>query len=156
MSTPQHHIFLENWRKLFHNYIIKNTLPQKQSLYSLFFTVFHNLNINAMEKKKQSEIYFFLILAPDKGLFNFSNQKYQYFSCFYTKHTVFDLITAHTPIRGQSSNSIVFRLQPVYFCLLLYKGICYEYSFELHRLVDAIQMSTHNICFYKENQKKIA
>ena len=26
--------------------------------------------------------------------------------------------------------------------------------FELHRLVDAIQMSTHNKCFYKENQKK--
>ena len=24
----------------------------------------------------------------------------------------------------------------------------------MHRLVDSIQMSTHNICFYKENQKK--
>ena len=32
----------------------------------------------------------------------------------------------------------------------LYKGICCEYPFELHRLVDAIQMSTHNICLYKE------
>ena len=41
----------------------------------------------------------------------------------------------------------------VLFCLLLYKGICCGYSFELHRLVDAIQMSTHNICVYKENQK---
>ena len=29
--------------------------------------------------------------------------------------TVFNLITAHTPISAQSSNSIVFRLQPVYF-----------------------------------------
>ena len=29
----------------------------------------------------------------------------------------------------------------------LYKGICCGYSFELHRQVDAIQMSTHNICF---------
>ena len=29
-------------------------------------------------------------------------------------------------------------------------------SFELHQLVDAIQMSTHSICLYKENQKKIA
>ena len=28
------------------------------------------------------------------------------------------------------------------------------YPFEFHRLVDAIQMSTHNIFFYKENQKK--
>ena len=26
--------------------------------------------------------------------------------------------------------------------------------FELHRLVDAIQMGTYNICFYKENQGK--
>ena len=43
----------------------------------------------------------------------------------------------------------------VLFCLLLYKGICCGYSFELHRLVDAIQMSTHNICVYKENQKKL-
>ena len=69
--------------------------------------------------------------------------------------TVFDLITAHTPISAQSRNSVVFRLQPVYFfSLLLYKGICCGYSFELHRLVNAIQMSSHNICFYKENQKK--
>ena len=28
------------------------------------------------------------------------------------------------------------------------------YSFELHRKVDAIQMSTHNICLYKEVDKK--
>ena len=44
----------------------------------------------------------------------------------------------------------------VLFSLLLYKGICCAYSFELHRPVDAIQMSSHNICFCKENQKKIA
>ena len=30
-------------------------------------------------------------------------------------YTVFDLITAHTPISAQSRNSVVFRLQPVYF-----------------------------------------
>ena len=36
-----------------------------------------------------------------------------------------------------------------------YKGlICCEYPFELHQLVDAIQMSTHNKCFYIENQRK--
>ena len=28
------------------------------------------------------------------------------------------------------------------------------YSFELHRQVDAIQMGTHNICLYKEVDKK--
>ena len=36
----------------------------------------------------------------------------------------------------------------------LYKGICCEYSFELHWQVDAIQMSTHNIYLYKEVKKK--
>ena len=35
-----------------------------------------------------------------------------------------------------------------------HKGICCGYSFELHRQVDAIQMSTHNICLYKEEDKK--
>ena len=35
-----------------------------------------------------------------------------------------------------------------------YEGICCVYSFELHQQVDAIQMSTHNICLYKEVQKK--
>ena len=34
--------------------------------------------------------------------------------------TVFDLITAHTPISSQSSNFLVFRLMSVYFYLLLY------------------------------------
>ena len=29
--------------------------------------------------------------------------------------TVFDLITAHTPLSAQLSNSVVFRLQSVYF-----------------------------------------
>ena len=37
----------------------------------------------------------------------------------------------------------------------LYKSICYEYSFELHQQVDAIQMGTRNIClYYKEESKK--
>ena len=31
-----------------------------------------------------------------------------------------------------------------------YKSICCGYSFELPRLVEAIQTSSHNICFYKE------
>ena len=41
------------------------------------------------------------------------------------------------------------------FSLLLYKGICCWYSFELHRLVNAIQMSTNNICFYKDPKSEI-
>ena len=32
--------------------------------------------------------------------------------------------------------------------------ICYGYSFELHRQIDAIQMGTHNICFYKAARQK--
>ena len=36
-----------------------------------------------------------------------------------------------------------------------FKGICYGYSFELHRHVDPIQMGTHNICFYKEIRQKV-
>ena len=58
--------------------------------------------------------------------------------------TIFYLIATHTPISAQSSNSIVFRLQPVHL-FLLYKGICYGYPFELHRLVNAIQMRIYNI-----------
>ena len=34
---------------------------------------------------------------------------------FIFENTVFNLITTHTLISAQSSNSIVFRLQPVYF-----------------------------------------
>ena len=41
-----------------------------------------------------------------------------------------------------------------FFSDFLYKGICCEYSFELHGQVDAIQMSTHIICLYKEVKKK--
>ena len=51
---------------------------------------------------------------------------------------------------------VVFRLQPVYIYLLLYKNICCWYSFELPRQVEAIQMNTNNIYFYKESQKNSA
>ena len=37
---------------------------------------------------------------------------------------------------------------------LLCKNICCGYTFELHRQVNAIQMGTHNICLYKEVDKK--
>ena len=35
-----------------------------------------------------------------------------------------------------------------------YKRKCYGYPFELHRQVDAFQMGAHNICLYKEVDKK--
>ena len=38
----------------------------------------------------------------------------------------------------------------IFFSDFLYKIICCGYSFELPRLVEAIQMSTNNIGFYKE------
>ena len=61
--------------------------------------------------------------------------------------TVFDLITTHAPISAKSSNFVVFRLQPVYFYLLLSKTCC-GYLPELPRQVEAIQTNTHNVCFY--------
>ena len=64
------------------------------------------------------------------------------------KITLFNLITTHTPISAQSSDYSQCTL------LLLYKDIRCGYPFELRRLIDAIQMSTHNICFYEENQRK--
>ena len=42
------------------------------------------------------------------------------------------------------------------FIDFLYNCICCGYPFELHRQVDAIQMGTHNICRYKEVDKKYA
>ena len=41
-----------------------------------------------------------------------------------------------------------------FFSDFIYKSICCGYSFELHQQVDTIQMSTHNICLYKEVDKK--
>ena len=42
-----------------------------------------------------------------------------FFFNFLGRITVIDLITAHAPISAQSINLFVFRLQPVYFYLLL-------------------------------------
>ena len=41
-----------------------------------------------------------------------------------------------------------------FFFDFLYKSIFYGYPFELHRKVDVFQMGTHNICLYKEVDKK--
>ena len=48
----------------------------------------------------------------------------------------------------------------MFFCVcffssdFLYKSICFWYSFELHRQVDAIQMCTQNIFLYKQVDRK--
>ena len=42
----------------------------------------------------------------------------------------------------------------MFFSDFLYTSICCGYSFEMHRQVDAIRMGTHNICLYKEVDKK--
>ena len=47
---------------------------------------------------------------------------------------------------------VQFKWVPTTLCL--YKSICYGYQFELHWQVNAIQMGTHNICLYKEVDKK--
>ena len=70
------------------------------------------------------------------------------------KYTVFNLITVHTPICAQSSNFVVFRLHQntyIYF----FEGICCGYPFELHQLVDAIQMNTITYLFIKKFRKNI-
>ena len=41
-----------------------------------------------------------------------------------------------------------------FFSDFLYKCICCGYSFELHQQVDAVHMITHNMCLYKEAEKK--
>ena len=40
------------------------------------------------------------------------------------------------------------------FSDFLYRSTCCGCSFEFHLQVDAIQMGTHNICLYKEDNKK--
>ena len=40
------------------------------------------------------------------------------------------------------------------FLIFFMKAYIQGTQFELHRLVDAIQMSTHKICLYKEVDKK--
>ena len=42
----------------------------------------------------------------------------------------------------------------VFFFLICFIKACCGYSFELHRQVDVIQTDTHNLCLYKEVDKK--
>ena len=105
-----------------------------------------------------------------------STPKFQkiYFGAKSTKITVFDLITTLCvrcfKITGKTSSTVKFHLMSHFkevdlmrrvfyaaYAILssdfLYKSICCGYSFELPQLVEANQMSTNNICFYKEVDK---
>ena len=57
----------------------------------------------------------------------------------------------YTSKKDQQRTHLMMFIQ--FFSDFLYKSICCEYSFELHRQVDAIQMGTHNICLDKEVDK---
>ena len=62
--------------------------------------------------------------------------------------------TKSTLKKDQPRTYLMMLMQCVSVFLSLYNGICCGYPFELHRLVDAIQMGIHNICRYKETDKK--
>ena len=47
----------------------------------------------------------------------------------------------------------IMMLMKYFFPDFIYKSICFGYSFELPQLVEAIQVSMHNICIYKEVDK---
>ena len=56
--------------------------------------------------------------------------------------------------KDSSNDAYAMFLSFFCFLLFLYENVCCWYSFELHRSVDAIQMGNHNICLYKEVDKK--
>ena len=72
--------------------------------------------------------------------------------------TVFDLITAQTPYQRtvkqfrnlQLTTGVLF----VYLFIKLYKGICCVYLFELHWLVNVIQMIPTAYAFKKKKNQK--
>ena len=70
-------------------------------------------------------------------------------------NTVVNPITAHTPISTQSSNSILFRLHPMYFLSTLYKGFNIV-GIHLNLIHLSMHSDTHNICSQKKNTKTIA
>ena len=62
------------------------------------------------------------------------------------------LYWGHT-LKNIDERLIKWCLCDVYVFFFFYKSICFGYSFELYRKVDAIQMGTHNICLYKVDKK---
>ena len=58
------------------------------------------------------------------------------------------------PYKKRSEKDLFDDNYAIFFSDFLYKSICCGYSFELHRQVDAIQMSIYNICLYKKKVDK--
>ena len=56
--------------------------------------------------------------------------------------------------KGHAYVAFLFFFSFPLFFFFFYKSICCWYSFELPQLVKAVQMSTDNICFYKEGDKR--
>ena len=105
-----------------------------------------------------------------KHLFNW---KYWHFFLFLRKITIFDLITAlcalvfqklsenwvkytstytKGTLKKRSAKDLLNDAHAMFLCFysdFLFKTLCCGYT-----LVDAIQMGTHNICLYKEVDKK--
>ena len=77
----------------------------------LFFFFFQK------KKKKKKALIFFLFLHENI----FCGYSLEVLQCMLQvlnevpQRTIFNLITVHTPISARSNNSVVFRLQPVYF-----------------------------------------
>ena len=72
------------------------------------------------------------------------------------RKTIFNLITTDTPINAESSYSVVFRLltASVFFVSFFFNANVVGTNLKLHGHDDAIQISTHNICFIKKIKKK--
>ena len=79
------------------------------------------------------------VINPDLDYYNYTYRIRPNYRTYSYKRTVKRFHSL------QITGSVLFRL-------LLYKGVCCGYSFELHRLVDAIRMSTHNICRCNSNE----
>ena len=57
------------------------------------------------------------------------------------------------PLKQISAKALFGDVYGTFFLVFFIKKY-YGYSFELHWQVDAIQIGTHNICLYKEVDKK--
>ena len=69
-------------------------------------------------------------------------------------HKIYHILPNYRTYLYKRTVKQICSLQITASVLFVYLGICCWCSFELHRLVDAIQMSTHNIVFIKTIRRK--
>ena len=98
-------------------YPLQHGFREKHSCETQLIEFVHNIAFN-LQKGVQNDVVMGFVKAFDKVAHN----RFLYKLCSYgvKGNTVLDLITAHTPISTQSRNSVVFRLQPVYFFLYFF------------------------------------